>query len=179
MKPQEPLPVEPRLARALGHVRYLAAVAVLGLSVTMLATFALAIARTATLISTMIDGGWREELIVVSLLKAIDTYLLAVVQLIVVVGIYELFIGDLALPDWLEARSLEDLKKPIIDVLVVFIAIKGIEKLFIADKPIDALTSVGAVAVLILTLTAFRSLTASSAASARSKASGRDGDPHP
>jgi hypothetical protein len=71
--PQAPEPPEPRLPFVLGQVRYLALVAVVGLSVTTLATFGLAIAKTVTLVDTMISGGWRDELIAVSLLEAIDT----------------------------------------------------------------------------------------------------------
>ena len=149
-----------RRRRSLGEARYLAAIAVVGLTATTLATFGLAIAKTVALVDKTVGGGWRDELIVVAVLEATDTYLLAVVLLIVVVGLYELFIGDLDLPSWLKARSLEDLKKPILDVLVVFVAIKGIERFLVATEPVDAVLSVGAVALLIVSLTAFRTLTA-------------------
>ena len=155
-----PPPGPPTARRSPADVRYLALIAVIGLTATTVATFGLAIAKTVSLIDKTLAGGWRDELIVVAVLESVDTYLLAVVQLIVVVGLYELFIGDLELPSWLEARSLEDLKKPIIDVLVVFVAIKGIEGLIVADEPNDALASVGAVALLIVALTIFRALTA-------------------
>ncbi len=135
-------------------------IAVLGLTATTLATFALAVGKTYTLVEKTIDSGWRDELIIVAVLEAVDSYLLAVVQLIVVVGLFELFIADLDLPAWLEASSLEDLKKPIIDVLVVFVAIRGIEQLLATETPSDALFSVGAVTLLIVSLTAFRTLTA-------------------
>lgn len=159
--PESDLPVAPARSRySLGQIRYLALVAVVGLSATTVATFGVAIAKTIALVDKIVSGGWQDELIVVAVLEAIDTYLLAVVQLIVVVGLYELFIGDLDLPSWLEARSLDDLKKPIVDVLVVFVAIKGIEQFLVADEPVDALYSVGAVALLIVSLTAFRTLTA-------------------
>lgn len=159
LDPSDPIP-KPARRRSLGDTRYLAAIAVLGLLATTLATFGLAIAKTVALVDKTAGGGWRDELIVVAVLESMDTYLLAVVQLIVVFGLYELFIGDLDLPAWLEAKSLEDLKKPIIDVLVVFVAIKGIERFLVADEPVDGLYSVGAIALLIVSLTAFRTLTA-------------------
>lgn len=77
-------------------------------------------------------------------------------QLIVVIGIYELFIGALDVPDWLKARSLEDLKKSIVDVLIVFIGVKGVERLVAVQEPIDALTYTGAVAILTAALSLFR-----------------------
>lgn len=150
-------------------MRYVAIIAVAGLSATTLATFGIAIAKTLKLVGALLDGKWRDELIVVSVLESVDIYLLAIVQLIVVVGLYELFVGDLDLPSWLEARSLEDLKKPIIDVLVVFMAVKGIESFITAESPDDALTYVGAVALFILSLTAFRAFTAGGKPSKPSK----------
>ena len=158
-EPETPIASTPR-RRSLGDTRYLALIAVVGLTATTLATFGLAIAKTVSLVNKIAGGGWRDELIFVAVLEAMDGYLLAVVQMIVVFGLHELFIGDLDLPSWLEARSLEDLKKPIIDILVVFVAIKGIEQLLVAAEPVDALYSVGAVALLIVSLTAFRALTA-------------------
>lgn len=146
--------------RSLGDVRFLALVAVVGLCASTITTFWIAIGKTVRLVDKAISNGTGDELLIVSVLEAVDTHLLGVVQLIVAIGLYELFVGDLRVPDWLEARSLEDLKKPIVDVLVVFVAIKGIERFVVEDEPLDALAAVGAAAVLIASLTLFRTLTA-------------------
>ncbi|MFN8024526.1 MAG: YqhA family protein [Acidimicrobiales bacterium] len=148
-----------RRRRSVGDVRFLAHVAVAGLCASTVTTFGIAIGKTVRLVDKAMRHGAGDELVIVSVLEAIDTHLLAVVQLIVAIGLYELFIGDLRVPDWLEARSLEDLKKPIVDVLVVFVAIKGIERFVVEDEPLDALAAVGAAAVLIAALTLFRTLT--------------------
>ncbi len=148
------------VGRRLGQARYVVLLGVVGLLTTALATFALAIFKTIKLVSNLFSGGWADELMVVAVLEAVDSYLLAVVQMIVVFGLYELFVGDLDLPGWLEVRSLEDLKKPIVDVLVVFVAIKAIERYLLAGDAGDALVSAAAGAVLILSLTAFRVLAA-------------------
>lgn len=155
-----PLIPERRDRLALGWVRYLALGAVAGLAVTTLATFGVAVAKTAALVGKVLSGGGRDDLVIVSVLEAIDAYLLAVVQLVVLVGLADLFVGVRGLPPWLVTRSLEDLKKPIIDVLVIFTAIKGIEKLLVATDPVDGLAGAGAVAVLVLSLTAYRRFTA-------------------
>jgi uncharacterized membrane protein YqhA len=139
----------------LERLRYLAIIAVAGLAVTMVATFGWSGAKTARLISKLVNGGWRDDRTVVDLLEVIDIYLLAIVQMIVVLGVYELFIGRLNLPAWLRARSLDDLKKSIVDVLIVFVGIKGVEALLSATKPMDALVYTGAVAVLIGSLSLF------------------------
>ncbi len=144
------------MKRLLEHVRYVVVIAVAGLTLTMGVTFAWAIAKTVRLMGTLLDGGWRSDLSMVDLLEVIDTYLLAIVQLIVAIGLYELFIGALDVPDWLKARSLEDLKKSIVDVLIVFIGVKGVERLVAVQEPIDALTYTAAVAILIAALSLFR-----------------------
>ena len=140
----------------LEKVRYIVVVAVAGLIVTMTVTFAWAIAKTVRLTGVLLDGGWRSDLLMVDLLEIIDTYLLAIVQLIVAIGLYELFIGALDVPDWLKARSLEDLKKSIVDVLIVFVGVKGVERLVAVQEPVDALAYTGAVAILIAALSLFR-----------------------
>ena len=144
------------MKRLLEHVRYVVVIAVAGLTLTMGVTFAWAIAKTVRLMGTLLDGGWRSDLSMVDLLEVIDTYLLAIVQLIVAIGLYELFISALDVPDWLKARSLEDLKKSIVDVLIVFIGVKGVERLVAVQEPIDALTYTAAVAILIAALSLFR-----------------------
>ena len=144
------------LRKVLETSRLLALIAVTGLLVTCLATFGWSVARTALFVSELFDGKWRSDIQVVSLLKTIDTYLLALVQLIIAVGLYELFVGELSVPEWLRIESIDDLKKSIVDILVVFVSVKGIEGLLKQDSPLDALTFVGAASSLILVLTLFR-----------------------
>ena len=140
------------------RLRFVAILAVIGFAVTAAATFGGSIAKSVKLIADLIDGQWSDELAVVRVLEVIDSYLLAVVQLIVSIGLYELFIGELSVPDWLRVSSLDDLKKPIIDVLIVFAAVKAIEGLVKADKPLDGLIIAGSYAVVMLSLTAFRAV---------------------
>lgn len=144
----------------LNQARYLVLIAVAGLTALSVATFAWAIAKTVKLFGALLDGGWRGDVALVDLLGVIEMYLLAIVQLIVAIGLYELFVGDLDVPNWLEVTSLDDLKKSIVDVLVVFLGVKGIEGLVEAERPLDALMLVGATAALIVALSLFRMVTA-------------------
>jgi len=144
----------------LNQARYLVLIAVAGLTVLSVATFAWAIAKTVKLFGALLDGGWRGDVALVDLLGVIEMYLLAIVQLIVASWLYELFVGDLDVPNWLEVTSLDDLKKSIVDVLVVFLGVKGIEGLVEAERPLDALMLVGATAALIVALSLFRMVTA-------------------
>ncbi|MFM7410282.1 MAG: YqhA family protein [Actinomycetota bacterium] len=144
------------LRRVLGPARYIAIIAVIGLLATSVSTFGWSVARTVLFISDLFEGKWRTDEQVIALLKTIDIYLLALVQFIMVIGLYELFIGELDVPEWLKIDSIDDLKKSIVDILVIFVAVKGIEGLLKQKDPLDALTFVGAAASLILVLTLFR-----------------------
>ncbi|MSW20051.1 MAG: hypothetical protein F2873_04055 [Actinobacteria bacterium] len=151
------------MKRMIGLTRYIVLAAVVGFAALSIATFIWGGAKTVLLFSDLLDGAWRKDFSLVKLLQVIDTYLLAIVQLIVALGLYELFIGDLDLPEWLHIRSLDDLKKSVIDVLVIFVAIKGVEVLFDSGSSADRLRSVGAVALLIASLTLFRFVKTASA----------------
>jgi len=144
------------LRRVLGPARYIAIIAVIGLLATSVSTFGWSVARTALFISDLFEGKWRADEQVIALLKTIDIYLLALIQFIMVIGLYELFIGELDVPEWLKIDSIDDLKNSIVDILVIFVAVKGIEGLLKQKDPLDALTFVGAAASLILVLTLFR-----------------------
>ena len=76
----------------LNQARYLVLIAVAGLTVLSVATFAWAIAKTVKLFGALLDGGWRGDVALVDLLGVIEMYLLAIVQLIVVY-----FTGSVAL----------------------------------------------------------------------------------
>lgn len=144
------------ISQLIGRLRYITLLAVLGLSITSFASFGWAGAKTAKLVGELLEGGWRDDVNLGLLLGIIDIYLLAVVQMIMAIGLYELFIGDLEVPDWLEIHSLDDLKKALVDVLVVFMAVTGVKGLLSAEDAGDALRQAAAVALVIIALTFFR-----------------------
>jgi uncharacterized membrane protein YqhA len=60
----------------------------------------------------------------ISLVHAIDAFLLATVLYIVALGLYELFIDDrLKLPPWLMIHTLEDLKEKLLSVVLVILPV--------------------------------------------------------
>lgn len=151
------------VGRAVGTIRYLAILAVAGLTVTTLATSWISLGKTIELIRAIVDGTTSTDLLIVKVLVTIDGYLLAVVQLIVAMGLYELFIGQVDVPKWLDVRSLDDLKKPIVDVLIVFLSVNAIESFLVASTSSDAMERSIAAAALIGALTAYRFFSAKKA----------------
>ena len=64
------------------------------------------------------------KLTVVAILTAVDTFLLATVLLVIGYGLYELFVdSEVTLPQWLQIRSLDDLKTKLIGVTVAILGV--------------------------------------------------------
>jgi uncharacterized membrane protein YqhA len=125
--------------------------AVLGLLAAALTTFAWGVYGVYDFARTLLEGD--ETVGLVKVLSMLDTFLLATVVLVFALGLWELFVGDLDLPEWLEIHTLDDLKGKLADVIVLVVAIKALEKLTTAKKPIDALLYAAASGLIVLGLT--------------------------
>ena len=128
------------MARLVGNLRYLVIVAVVGIALQAVATYGWAVAVTVDFIVELLSStAWKQDDTVVELLQVLDLYLIGTVLLITAVGLYELFIGEVRLPGWLVIRNLSDLKTKIVEVIVLVIGIKFLEKLVTVKEPIDVL----------------------------------------
>jgi uncharacterized membrane protein YqhA len=125
--------------------------AVFGLLAAALITFAWGVYGVYDFGRTLLKG--NETVGLVKVLSMLDTFLLATVILVFALGLWELFVGDLDLPEWLEIHTLDDLKGKLADVIVLVVAIKALEKLTTAKKPIDALLYASASGLIVLGLT--------------------------
>ncbi|WP_224400952.1 YqhA family protein [Pseudonocardia sp. ICBG1034] len=143
------------MPRTLRRLRVLVVlVAVAGLSLTTLTTLVWATARAVRLIGLLVAGGWAQDASLIDLLEIIDLFLVVVVQLIVALGLYELFIADLDLPAWLTVHDLGELKRSVVDLLVVIIGIKYLERA-LASTAGDTLSYGIATALVIIALVTF------------------------
>lgn len=147
------------MARLVGKLRYLVIVAVIGIAAQAVATFGWAVVITVDFIDELVQtSAWQQDDTVVELLKALDLYLVGTILIITSVGLYELFIGKVQLPEWLVIQSLSDLKAKIVEVIVLVIGIKFLEKLVQGGKAIDILWYGLASAVVMAVLIAWNSL---------------------
>ncbi len=140
--------------KILERFRHVIAIASVVLVVTTLTTLVWSVALTVQLIGDLLDGGWRSNGLVAELLGIIDLLLIATVQVIVAVGLWELFVGELALPARLRVESLTELKTVLAELIVLVIAIKFVEKLINSKEALDVLYYAGGVALVGLTLVA-------------------------
>lgn len=97
-----------------------------------------------------------------SLLLEVDLFLIGATALISAIGFYELFIGDIrrdgedVLPGWLAMHDLNELKSRVVSMVVLVLAVTFVEQLVGSSGGLQILEVGGAVAVVILGLTAFQ-----------------------
>jgi uncharacterized membrane protein YqhA len=91
----------------------------------------------------------------------IDLFLIGATLLISAVGFYQLFIRDIhhddasGMPSWLEMTDLNDLKRRIIAMIVMVLAVSFVEVVVDAPNARQTLELGGGVAAVILALTVF------------------------
>ncbi len=131
--------------------RYVAAIPAFGAILGSLVLMGVGVLEVVRAISTLIQTWASTKEIVVAVLTAIDSLLLATVLMVIGYGIYELFVDEgLNLPSWLEIRSLDDLKNKLIGVIVAVIAVIFLGFLVDSGNPGEVLqVGIGCGAVLI------------------------------
>lgn len=119
---------------------------------TLLLTFALSlfwgIAQAVKAWGKIILSLGQSTNIIVSLLKMIDAFLVAMVLYILAASLYELFIGKVELPSKLVARSLTELENKLSGVIVLVLAVHAVEVIF--DEGITGLEMVWQVVAMSL-----------------------------
>ena len=136
--------------------RYLSLIAV----ITLLLTFALylfwGIAQAVKAWGKIILSLGQSPDVILSILKLIDAFLIAMVLYILAASIYELFVSKVELPSTLVARSLTELKRKLSSVIVLVLAVHSVEVIF--DEGIPGLEKVWqmvAISLIAIVLIAF------------------------
>lgn len=102
--------------------------------ITLLLTFALSlfwgIIQAVKAWGQIILSVGQDPGIILSILKLLDTFLVAIVLYILAASIYKLFVNDVELPTKLVARSLPELKSKLSSVIVLVMAVHFVEVMF-------------------------------------------------
>ena len=138
------------MSRWIGASRLLVVVAVVGVLLQAVIVFGWAIASTIDFAVDLVrTDAWEDSDTIVELLEALDLYLIGTVLVITAIGLWELFVSPVALPKWLVISTLSDLKMKIVEVLVLVIGIKFLQKLATGADAIDVLwVGLGSAAVM-------------------------------
>lgn len=143
------------MGKILSFTRYLILIAVLALVVTALAGFGWGVIKTVDAVALVLSSLGKDPGIIIALVEVVDAFLVATAVLIFGMGLYELFIGELNLPAWIQIHNLHDLKAKLGGVLVLVMAVKFLEKLAEWKNAQETLFFALAIAIISAVLIAF------------------------
>ena len=144
--------------------KYLSILAVVALLLTYALSIFWGIAQAIKAWEMIILSLGQSPEIILSILKLIDTFLVAIVLYILAASIYEIFVSKVDLSSQLVARSLSELKIKLSNVIVLVMAVHFVEVIF--DEGITGLEKVWqaiAISLVAIVLIAFSYFGASQA----------------
>ena len=109
--------------------RYLAMVGVISLLLASVAAFAWGALKTVYILMLVINSFGADTAITVEFIEIVDSFLIATAILIFTVSLYELFIGEINVPEWMLAHDLYELKTKLSSMIVLVMAVKFLQKL--------------------------------------------------
>ncbi len=135
--------------------KYLILVAVISSLLASVASFAWGAIKSFKVIVNLFASLESETAYTVSLIELMDVFLIATVLFIFSLGMYELFIGKLNIPEWLVIKNLHDLKVKLSSVVIMVMGIIFLKHLVEWQDPQGTLFFGLGVAVVTAALIAF------------------------
>jgi uncharacterized membrane protein YqhA len=143
------------MRRLLEKTGYLTYVGIVSLLLASVAAFGWGAVKTFNAIMLIITSYGKDSYIAVSLIEIVDSFLIAIALQIFSASMYELFVGELSLPDWMLAHNLHELKTKLSSVIVLVMAVKFLEQLVEWKNPNDLLFFAISISVVSAALIAF------------------------
>lgn len=136
--------------------RYSIILAVIGLMIACLALLIAGLYKVYKVIAGLFGASVSDKGALVGFVESADLFLLAVALYIIAIGLYDLFIDpNIEMPEWLNIKSLGDLKKKLLDVVVVILGVVFLGKVVNWNGEIEILYLGGGIALMIAALTYF------------------------
>ena len=143
------------MSKILASSRYLAIIGVICLLFGALAAFGWGALKTFYTIMLIMKSAGQAPAITIELIELVDAFLIAIALLIFSANLYELFIGEIALPEWMLAHNLYELKGRLSSMVVLVMGVKFLEKVLEVKDTRDLLNTGIAVALISGVLIAF------------------------
>jgi uncharacterized membrane protein YqhA len=143
------------MVKLLEKSRYLAVIGVLAMLIASLAAFVWGVLQTSHAVVLIFESMGTDPTITVALVEVVDSFLIATTLLIFSVNLYELFIGEVKVPEWMIAHDLYELKTKLSSMVILVMAIKFVEKLVDVKNYNDLLQYGAAIAMISGILIAF------------------------
>jgi uncharacterized membrane protein YqhA len=112
--------------------KYLTLIAVIACLVASVAAYGVGVWRTVEVVAGFLTNFRGVTYAIVAFIELTDIFLIATSLLIFAVALYELFIGELNLPDWLVVHHFTDLKDKLSGVVVLVMAVSFLK--FLLDS---------------------------------------------
>jgi uncharacterized membrane protein YqhA len=138
------------LPAVVGASRYLAFIGVMFGVVAAVAAFAWGGYKTVDVVVRLVQG--HTDAMAVALVQIMDAFLIASGLLILSLGLYELFVGEVKLPEWLVVHDFDALKTKIAGVIILVIAVTFLEGMATHENARDILYLGAAAAAVISSL---------------------------
>ena len=159
---EEAGPCERKSAFFVAWTRFIVLVPVVGV---MASSFVLVIVGAITTVRKIgavfgigVDEALPVKEALIAFVELADLYLLAIVLYIIALGLYELFIKPIPnLPEWLTFHTLDDLKKQLVGVVIVVMAVLFLGRVIHSGAAIDLLYTGASIALVTASLTYFLS----------------------
>jgi uncharacterized membrane protein YqhA len=135
--------------------RYVAYIGVLVLFVCSLTAYILGVYKTVKAVIAIASNEVKDDFALVALFDCLDSILVGTALLVISVSLYELFIGELKVPDWMLVRNLNELKANFSFVIIPLMSVKFLQKLLQGENALDTLYYGVGVALVTLSLAAF------------------------
>jgi uncharacterized membrane protein YqhA len=143
------------LKRLLESSRYLVALGIVCSLAASAATFVWGAWKTGLLLWNLGASGGDLPHLTVRLIELMDKFLIAAGLYIFAVGLYDLFLGELDLPRWLDIHDLHDIKSRISSILVLVMVVVFVEHLVQWEDPAATLSFGASIALVTTVLLAF------------------------
>lgn len=143
------------MEKLLEKSKYLILIAVAFSLLASVAAFLLGAVKAVSIIISLIASYGKDPLTAIALIELMDTFLIATALFIFAVGMYELFIKEINLPDFLVIHNLHDLKAKLGSVVVLVMGVTFLKHLVEWKDPQGTLFFGVAIAVVSASLIAF------------------------
>jgi uncharacterized membrane protein YqhA len=140
------------MRRLVEHSRFLVLGGVVAALIAVVVAFAAAGLKLAKLIMQLIHG---DAAVSLGLLQTVDVILIGAALLITAVGLYQLFVGKVELPEGIGGYDFDTLKQKLASVVVLVMAVNFVEQLETAEDPRRLLVSGVSIALMSGVLISF------------------------
>ena len=149
------------MSRILSVSRYLVVLGVLTSLILAVALLVAALVRAGVLVYTLMPALFASstlKALAVGSIEIADVLLIAVVLYVVATGLYELFVGDVDLPDWIVINNLEDLKDKLLSIVVAILDVTFLVQVVNWDGTSNLLPFGLAIGAVVISLAIFNYL---------------------